>query len=118
MNNSLVIKDNMLVVEPRRMDKVWSFKNRLRIPLEHIVKAEVDPEIIDTKKGVKAPGLGTPDKWAGTWTLEGEKSFWNVTRDATPLVIHLQNEKFTRLILGVENASDWVETLNKAIEAD
>lgn len=67
------------------------------------------------EKGFRGPGLGLPNKWSGTFTLNGEKNFWNVTRGNTPIVIQLKNEKFSRLILGVENAKEWVRKINHTI---
>lgn len=103
------------MIVPQGLDKVWSFKNKLEIPITNVMGATIDKDILNTKKGVKAPGLGLPNKWSGTWTLDGEKNFWNVTRSMDPVVIHLKNETFSRLILGLENADEWVDEINNSI---
>lgn len=94
---------------------MWSFQKKLEIPMSNIMGATIDKDIVNTKKGLRAPGLGLPNKWSGTWTLDGEKHFWNVTRGTDPVVIQLKNEKFSRLILGIEDATKWVNKINNSI---
>lgn len=115
INNKLIIENNTLFVIPQGLDKVWSFKNRLKIPMTNVMGATIDKEILNTNKGFRGPGLQLPNKWSGTFTLDGEKTFWNVTRKTTPVVIQLKNERFSRLILGLENATQWVDKINNSI---
>lgn len=115
MDNKISIENNNLIIIPQGLDKVWSFKNKLEIPMKNVMGATIDKDILNTEKGFRGPGLGLPNKWSGTWTLDGEKNFWNVTRNTTPVVIQLKNEKFSRLILGIENAVGWVDKINNSI---
>ena len=39
----VTIHDDTLVVEPKGLDKLWSLKSRLDIPLAHVVPATVEP---------------------------------------------------------------------------
>ncbi|MCA9767146.1 MAG: hypothetical protein KC455_12105 [Carnobacterium sp.] len=115
MDNKLSIENNQLIVVPQGLDKVWSFKNKLEFPMKNVMGATIDPTILNVKKGFRGPGLEIPNKWSGTWTHNGEKDFWNVTRKETPVVIQLKNEKFSRLILGLDDANEWVDKINNAI---
>lgn len=115
IDNKISIENNKLIVLPQGLDKVWSFNNKLEIPMINVMGATIDKDILNTKKGFRGPGLGLPNKWCGTWTLDGEKNFWNVTRKTSPVVIQLKNEKFSRLILGLEDATEWVDRINNSI---
>ena len=115
IDNKIEIKNDKLIVIPQGLDKVWSFKNKLEIPINNVIGAMIDHDIVNTNKGFRGPGLGLPNKWSGTFTLDGEKNFWNVTRNTTPVVIQLENEKYSRLILGIENATKWVDKINNLI---
>ena len=77
--NTVTVTDTQLRVEPRGLDKMWSFTRLLEIPLEHVRGATIDPGAASESKGLRAPGLGLPGKWSGTWHQDGERHFWNVT---------------------------------------
>ena len=115
MDNKISIENNKLIILPQGLDKVWSFKNKLEIPMTNVMGATIDTDILNAKKGFRGPGLGLPNKWSGTWTLDGERNFWNVTRNETPVVIQLKNEHFSRLILGLDDATGWVDKINNSI---
>jgi hypothetical protein len=38
------------------MDKLWTLKSRLEIPLAHVTDAEADPEVVRGWKGWPGPG--------------------------------------------------------------
>ncbi len=115
--NTVTITDTMLEVEPQGLDKMWSFTRRLRIPLEHVRGATFDPGAADDRKGLRGPGLGVPGKWSGTWTLEGEKHFWNVSSAQDTIVVELEAEHYTRLFLTVEQPGEVVDAINAALSA-
>lgn len=115
MDNKVTLTQTRLIVEPVGLDKVWSLKNKLEVPLHHVVGATIDPEILDSSQGLRSPGLHTPGKWAGTYTQAGEKAFINVTRPSIPVVVHLADEQYTHLILGVENPRELVDLINTTI---
>ncbi|MFT8705495.1 hypothetical protein [Bifidobacterium aquikefiricola] len=114
MGNKVTIAGRMLQIEPQGLDRVWSFKTKLVIPIEHIVGATEDPGILDETKGLRAPGLHVPGKWAGVFSKNGERTFWNVARPECPVVIQLRGEQYERLVLGVENSRDLVDRSNAA----
>jgi hypothetical protein len=113
--NNVTISTGTLTVEPVGLDKVWSFTNRLDIPLAHVRGATFDPGANDEPKGIRAPGLGMPGKWAGTFYKDGETTFWNVSGPAKTIVIELDGEHFGRLILTVDEPRAVVDEINSAI---
>lgn len=36
MENQVTIKNDQLIIEPKRLDKLWAVKSKLSIPLDHI----------------------------------------------------------------------------------
>lgn len=45
-----------------------------------------------------------------------KKVFFNIKKEAKPIVIQLRNEKFNRLILGADNAEKIVDAINNNIK--
>ena len=114
--NTVTVTDGWLVVIPRGMDKLWSLTRELRIPLAHVQGATVDPGATHDYKGLRNPGLGVPGaKWAGTFTLDGERHFWNVTGSSRTVVVQLTDEDYDRLYLTVDNPADTVDAINAAL---
>jgi len=116
MQNKIEIKDSKLIVEPQGIDKLATLKDKIEIPLNHIISATIDLGILDESKGWKAPGTVINGYWGGTFTKNGEKSFFNIKRGVEPLVIQLSDEKFTRLVLGVDDPKNMVNLINDYIE--
>lgn len=44
-----------------------------------------------------------------------KKAFFNIKRENKPVVIQLKNEKYTRLVLGVDKPEDIVDLINNNI---
>jgi uncharacterized protein len=72
-----------LVVEIEGMDKLWSLKSRLVIPLANVRGATADPGIAAEPKGLRAPGTSLPGViTAGTFHQDGERVFLYVAAGA------------------------------------
>lgn len=115
--NTITLTDTCLVVEPKGLDKLWSFTRRLSIPLGHVRGATFDPGANEEPKGLRAPGLAVPGKWAGTFTKDGDKTFWNVSTPGSTVVIELSDEHFTRLVLTADQPRSVVDAINLALQA-
>lgn len=115
--NTVTLTDRTLLVEPRGLDKLWSFTRRLEVPLEHVRGATVDTGAVRDRKGVRRPGLGLPGKWAGTWSLDGELAFWNVRGYGDVVVVELAEERFARLVLTVADPRATVDAVNAVTPA-
>lgn len=65
--NSVTLRDDRLVVEPKGLDKLWSFTRTLELALDHVRGATFDPGADRQPKGLRAPGLALPGKTSGTF---------------------------------------------------
>lgn len=100
------VHDDYLVVDVRGVEKAMKLLSRLRIPLEHVQGAEVDPEIEHTLwRGWRIPGVH----------LSGVR-FYDVHghRDKT-IVIHLKDETYDRMIVEVPDPDEVVAKINDAV---
>jgi hypothetical protein len=111
------IADKTLKIEVLGWDKFWAFKSRLSIPLEHVVSARLDGSIL--RKWLwafKAPGSALPGIIiAGTFYSRGRRMFWDVHNPKEALVIELKDEKYTQLVLEVQNPELAVKEIGEAI---
>lgn len=115
VSNTVTLTKTQLIVEPTLLNKILGLKGKITIPIEHIDGATIDEGILQEGKGVKAPGANFPGKSVGTWHKNGEKVFYNLNHKEVPVVISLSHEELDRLVLGVENPKDFVNTLNKMV---
>lgn len=114
--NEITVTADELVVVPHGLDKLWSFTRELRIPLTHVRGATADPGVIDEPRGMRAPGLAMPGKYAGSFHRDGDVTFWNVSDPRDNLVIELQDEKYRRLVLTVTDPAGEERRINAAVQ--
>ena len=114
---TIEITDGTLVLEVHGMDKLWSLRSTLRIPLEHVKGAEsatgLERGWFDGLKlgGTFIPGLFT----AGTFYHRDGLVFWDVHDNARAIRISLEHETYRELIVEVENPESAISTVNNAI---
>ena len=118
MNNTLTLTDKELIVEPRGLDKMWSFTRRIAVPCNHVRGATHDPGMKHEPKGLRAPGLRTGQKLSGTFHSDGGRQFWNINGYENAVVIELKDERFDRLIVSLENPAECVGRINDKSQAD
>jgi hypothetical protein len=106
-----------LVVHVEGMDRIWALKSRLEIPLQHVVEAEADPRVArGWWHGIRFPGTELPGViTAGTFYKDGQRVFWDVHHPERTVVITLSDEDYNRLIIEVENPSETVQAINRAV---
>uniref|UniRef100_UPI003F496E6E hypothetical protein n=1 Tax=Nonomuraea bangladeshensis TaxID=404385 RepID=UPI003F496E6E len=110
------IDDGTLVVEMTGLDKLWTLKSRLTIPLGNVRGVTYDPGMIAERKGIRAPGVHLPGVIvAGTFHLDGEQVFWDVRNPAKAIVIQLADERYTRLVVQVDDPRAAVTLIEDAI---
>lgn len=115
MLNIVKIENQKLLVIPQGINKIAALKNKIEVPIQHVVGASIDTGILNDSKGLRAPGASFPGYWAGSFKKSGEESFFNIKRGNKPVVIQLKNEKYTRLVLGVDNPENIVDLINNSI---
>jgi hypothetical protein len=112
----VAIVDGKLIVEPRGLNKVWSFRRRLEIPLGHVRAATADPQIGRERSlalrmgGTYVPGVIK----AGTFVQGGERSFWNMRNPDKVVVIELRDEPYAWLAIEVADPRAVVQAIYKA----
>ncbi|MET9357051.1 hypothetical protein ABZY14_29325 [Streptomyces sp. NPDC006617] len=110
------IDGDNLVVAIEGLDKLWSFKGSLTIPLANVRGATADPGIATDPKGIRAPGSHVPGLiTAGTFHQDGEKVFWSVKNPSKAVVVELADEEYARLVLQVDDPRATVALVEKAL---
>ncbi|WP_127509359.1 hypothetical protein [Actinoplanes solisilvae] len=105
-----------LVVEIEGLDKLWSLKSSLTIPLVNVRGATADPGMVKEPKGLRAPGTHLPGViTAGTFHQDGERVFWDVRDGARAVVIELADERYARLVIEVADPAATVALIEGAI---
>jgi hypothetical protein len=105
-----------LVVEIEGLDKLWSLRSSLVIPLANVRGATADPGMAAEPKGWRGPGAHVPGVLtAGTFHLDGERVFWDVHDGAKAVVIELADERYTRLVIEVSEPRATVALVERAI---
>ena len=112
------LTEDTLIVHVKGMDRIFALKSRLEIPLSHVVGAEVDPELGHPEwwKGLRLTATQIP--WvvtAGTFYQEGERVFWDVHDPEKVVVIRLSDERYARLVIGVEDPPSTVAAIQSGI---
>ena len=112
---TISVQGQDLVVEMNGLDKLWSLKSKLTIPLAHVRGATVDPGILGEPKGIRAPGTHLPGViTAGTFHQDGEKVFWAVRDALKAVVVELADEQYTRLVVEVDDPRAVVAMVEQA----
>ncbi|WCZ33054.1 hypothetical protein [Corynebacterium massiliense] len=118
MSNKVTLTDTALVVEPRGLDKMWTFTGSLEIPWDHVRGATHDPGMKQEPKGWRGPGLRVGQKLSGTFHADGERQFWNVNGFEDAVVIELRDEDYTRLIVSLDDPVGSAARINERAQAD
>jgi hypothetical protein len=112
------LTDDALIVHVRGMDRIFALKSRLEIPLSHVLGAEADPELGHPEWWKSLRLTATQIPWvvsAGTFYQEGERVFWDVHDPEKVVVIRLSDERYARLVIGVEEPPSTAAAIQRAI---
>ena len=99
------------------LDKLWTLRSRLDIPLAHIRAVQIDPEAARgwwhglRIMGTNIPGVLT----AGTFYHHGGIVFYDVHDPERTIVLELEHETYKRLIVEVEDPQRTRTIIEKAI---
>lgn len=105
--------DEHFIFNVQGMHKLWSFKDTIKVPKEHIVKAHNDRRAIPLWKGLRMPGTFVPFViTAGTYYKRGTKNFWDIVKERNAIVVELKDEKYRNLFIEVENPEETLTLLN------
>jgi hypothetical protein len=113
----LSVADGRLILHVRGADKLWAFKSSLEIPLQHVAGIRVDSTIAHGWwHGIRMPGTNIPGVLtAGTFYQDGKRVFWDVHNPDNTIVIELRDERYSELIVEVEDPNFAVELVKAAL---
>ena len=102
------VHGDQLVVNVKTRDKKFMLLSSIRIPLDHVVRAEADPKVEwEVWRGWRVPGVKVPG--VRFYAMNGR-------RDKT-LVIWLKDETYERLITEVDDPAEVAEDINESVGA-
>ena len=98
-----VNEEDRLIVKPIGMARLWAWSRGVDVPLTSIRDIGVS-NVRKVPRGVRVPGTYLPRiLTAGTFRKGGQKSYWLVARGREVLVIELEDERYDRLVLDVQD---------------
>ena len=102
-----------LHLEVKGLDKLWSFKSQLDIPLRHIRSVRNDPDAASGWwHGIRLIGTQLPGVIiAGQFYQHGQRVFWDVHDPANSIIIELHDDRFDELIVEVNDPLAAVEQI-------
>ncbi|MGA2872804.1 MAG: hypothetical protein ABSF27_04360 [Candidatus Dormibacteria bacterium] len=111
------IKDGVLELTLEGLDKLWAMRGHLTIPLDDITGVRADPEAhASVASGVKVAGARIPGVLqAGTFVNSKGMVFWDVHHEGHAIVISLQHEHFSELVVDVADPESAVSEIQDAI---
>lgn len=93
-------------------EKLAALHGDLVIPLANMIGAEVLGPKWWMQLGLRVPGTGLPGVViAGTYKWQGDNAFVSWTRGKQVLQINLTGHKYDRIVVGVDDAEAWVDTI-------
>jgi hypothetical protein len=93
-----------ILFDVKGLHKLWALKSRLEIPRLNIRGAHRDAAAVRGWKGWRVPGTYVPGLiTAGTFYLEGKRIFWDVSDPDKAVVVDLEDERYDRLVIEVED---------------
>ncbi|MFI1733534.1 hypothetical protein ACH40E_30825 [Streptomyces acidicola] len=110
----------LLTAEFQGLDKLWTLKSRLEIPLAHVRGATHDPGIAREPRGIRVAGTHMPGViTAGRFRRGGERLFWDVKNPAKAVVIELAGAAtYDRLVIEVDDPRATVALIEQSIARD
>lgn len=114
---TITIEGRNLELEVQGLDKLWSLRSRLTIPLAHVRGIQREPDAARRWfQGFKLAGSHIPGVLtAGTFYHDGGLVFWDVHDPEGAIAIDLQDERYQRLVVEVEHPEATVRRLRKKL---
>ena len=111
------IDGTTLVVHIRGIDKFWALATKLEVPLAHV--AGVDIDVSDARSawhGLRVGGTNLPGViTAGRFVQHGEWTFWDVHDPSKAIAIRLHDERYGRVVIGVEDPQATAAAIRAAL---
>jgi hypothetical protein len=108
----IIKQSDKFIFEVKGFHKLWALKSRIIILSDHIVNVRKSDESLTGWKGWRVPGTYLPGVIiAGSYYGKGEKIFWDVMNVEKSIVVDLKDERYTKLIIEVENVEEAIKQL-------
>jgi hypothetical protein len=108
-----------LIIRIEGADRLWALKSRLDIPLGHVAGAE--PAEADARQwlhGIRLGGTHLPGVIsAGRFYEHGQWVFWDVHHPERAIAITLRDERYSRLVVEVDDPAAAVAAIGNAAGA-
>jgi hypothetical protein len=113
----ITVEGDRVVFQVAGLDRLWAFRSRMEIPLEHITHIEHDADAVGRWwHGFKLIGTDVPGLFAaGTFYYHGELVFWDVHDITKTIIVSLDHDCYKKLIVEVADADATVARLRAAI---
>jgi hypothetical protein len=112
--------DHVLSVDVSGVDKLWSLRSHLEIPMENVVGVHRPSDQSDGWwAGFRAAGTRVPGVIkAGTFHRDGKRIFFDVHDPDKTLVFDLKDDDFNELVVEVADPEAVVTEVEAALRAD
>jgi hypothetical protein len=114
---TIELTPNSLVVHITGVDQFFALASRLEVPLVHIAGVDASvPEAHGIFHGLRMGGTNVPGIiTAGRFLQGGEWAFWDVHDPDKAIGIRLHDERYAKLIVGVDNPQLTAEQIATAL---
>ena len=114
---NIKINGDTAIFEVEGWDKLWAFKSSLEIPVAHIRNVYADPNCaMNWLDSFKLIGTSIPHIFrAGTFYMDGDFVFWDVHHAPNTLLIELDHENFSKIVIEVADPVAAVADLKNAM---
>ena len=110
------ITGDKAIFEVEGVHQLWALKSRLEIPLEHITRAYAEPNPPMGFEGMRLYGTSIPNLFkAGAFLLHGNKVFFDVRHPEKTVVVVLNHEEYSELIIEVADPTAVVNSLTSSL---
>ncbi|MGO3182658.1 MAG: hypothetical protein ACTIJ9_07485 [Aequorivita sp.] len=104
--------DNNFVFEVVGWHKIWTFTNKLIIPMANVVDAYPNEQQLNFIPGLRLFGTGLPGVIsAGTYYIQDKVVFCDVMNYKNSIVVELRDEYYKMLVIEVEEPMDVIRFL-------
>lgn len=117
MPATIELTTDSLTVHIQGADRLWALRSHLEIPLANVVSARAaNEEAHEWFHGLRVGGAEIPGVISvGRFYSHGEVVFWDVHHPDRAIAIGLQDERFDRLVIEVENPGQEIARIREAI---
>ena len=102
----VTIEGDRAIFEIEGLDKLWSMRSRLSIPIAHITNVTSDPAQVNRWwPGIKVAGTNVPGVFAAGLYYRDGLVFWDVRHPESTIIVSLEHELYRKLVVEVAEPS-------------